>query len=223
MNKPLIALTIARASDLHVLIRKVGNSLGGANSLVQTQTALSSFPAFSRSFHFSSPRSKEKDRKYYLQTSQPRDEGTAGENTIGIDRAHRRKDIFPDENTPNLIFDGLKFKDLPIVNIRVSKNNTILSLTDAKGMVKLLRSCGMEGFKNARKGTNIAAQAAAVTIGKKSVDLGVSSVRINVRGLGPGRLASLKGLEMSGLNIVSITDSTRVSLNPPRPRKQRKI
>uniref|UniRef100_A0A8D8SM01 28S ribosomal protein S11, mitochondrial n=1 Tax=Cacopsylla melanoneura TaxID=428564 RepID=A0A8D8SM01_9HEMI len=197
----------------------VGNSLGGASSNQSCHV-----PAvFSRSLHFSSPRCKEKDRKYYVQTSLPRDEGTDGEKTTGIDRAHRRKDIFPDENTPDLIFDGLKFKDLPVLNIRVSKNNTILSLSDAKGAVKLLRSCGMEGFKNARKGTNIAAQAAAITIGKKSVDLGVTSVRINVQGLGPGRLASIKGLEMTGLNIVSITDSTRCSEVPPRPRKQRKI
>jgi len=28
---------------------------------------------------------------------------------------------------------------------------------------------------------------------------------------------------MTGLNIVSITDDTRVSWNPPRPRKQRRI
>jgi hypothetical protein len=32
------------------------------------------------------------------------------------------------------------------------------------GAVKLLRSCGMEGFKNARKGTNIAAQATAISL-----------------------------------------------------------
>lgn len=33
------------------------------------------------------------------------------------------------------------------------------------GVVNMLRSCGVEGFKNARKGTNIAAQATAVSIG----------------------------------------------------------
>jgi small subunit ribosomal protein S11 len=39
-------------------------------------------------------------------------------------------------------------------------NNEQLSLA---GDVKLFRSCGMEGFKNARKGTNIAAQATAIS------------------------------------------------------------
>jgi len=32
------------------------------------------------------------------------------------------------------------------------------------GVLRLIRSCGIEGFKNTRKGTNIAAQATAVTI-----------------------------------------------------------
>ncbi|KAI5709802.1 hypothetical protein M8J75_003403 [Diaphorina citri] len=216
INSTIVKSTVPLYSNL--LISRVGTAQGGASPNICLGES-----SCSRSFHSSAPRSKEKDRKYYVQTSLPRDEGTEGERSIGIDRAHRRKDIFPDENTPDLIFDGLKFKNLPIMNIRVTKNNTILSLSDAKGVVKLLRSCGMEGFKNARKGTNIAAQAAGITIGKKALEIGVSSVRINVRGLGPGRLASIKGLEMTGLNIVSITDSTRCSETPPRPRKQRKI
>lgn len=31
------------------------------------------------------------------------------------------------------------------------------------GVAELCRSCGIEGFKNARKGTNIAAQATAIS------------------------------------------------------------
>lgn len=33
------------------------------------------------------------------------------------------------------------------------------------GKIEMVRSCGVEGFKNTRKGTNIAAQATAITIG----------------------------------------------------------
>lgn len=33
------------------------------------------------------------------------------------------------------------------------------------GTIEMVRSCGVEGFKNTRKGTNIAAQATAITIG----------------------------------------------------------
>lgn len=77
-------------------------------------------------------------------------------------------DIFPDENLPNKLFNGVPFRELPIFNIRVTSNNTILSLTDSKGTPKIIRSCGIEGFKNTRKGTNIAAQATAISIASVS-------------------------------------------------------
>jgi Ribosomal protein S11 len=48
----------------------------------------------------------------------------------------------------------------------------------------------MEGFKNTRKGTNIAAQATAISIATKIMERGIKSVRIAVRGLGPGRMVS---------------------------------
>lgn len=35
--------------------------------------------------------------------------------------------------------------------------------------------------------------------------------------------SSVKGLQMGGLDIISVTDSTRVSENPPRPRKRRRL
>lgn len=52
---------------------------------------------------------------------------------------------------------------------------------------------------------------------------GIHTVRVMVRGLGPGRTSSIKGLQMAGLNIVSVTDATPVSDNPPRPRKARRL
>lgn len=114
-------------------------------------------------------------------------------------------------------------------------------MTNAKGNPQINRSCGMEGFKNTRKGTNIAAQATAITISGKILERGIKAVRVAVRGLGPGRMvnnlfhinflqnkmylfqSAIKGLQMGGLNIVSITDTTPVSWNPPRPRKQKKL
>ncbi|KAF2881379.1 hypothetical protein ILUMI_24793 [Ignelater luminosus] len=162
-------------------------------------------------------------RKEMLRSLPAPDEGTAGERAIDIDGRMQKDSLFPDEDTPNRLFHGTPFKELPIFNIRVSPNNTILSLTDYKGVPKLIRSCGVEGFKHTKKGTNIAAQATAITIGTKAMERGIKTVRVSVRGLGPGRMSAIKGLQMSGLNIVSITDSTRVSWNPPRPRKAKKL
>jgi len=35
--------------------------------------------------------------------------------------------------------------------------------------------------------------------------------------------SAIKGLQMGGLDIISVTDNTPVSWNPPRPRKRRKL
>lgn len=85
MLKSLLVPIMPNSNGMNILISRVGIILGGA-SLSNSRLFSTSL---SRSFHASSPRTKEKDRKYYLQTSLPRDEGTQGENTIGLDRAHR--------------------------------------------------------------------------------------------------------------------------------------
>ncbi|XP_044747307.1 28S ribosomal protein S11, mitochondrial [Coccinella septempunctata] len=164
------------------------------------------------------------DRKEMLRSLPKIDEGTSGEKAEEMDILLKDKQsMFPTKDTPNQLFNGIRFRDLPIFNIKSSPNNTIISLTNSKGDPQMLRSCGIEGFKNTRKGTNIAAQATAITIGTKAYNKGIKTVRVRVRGVGPGRMSSIKGLQMAGLQIVSITDNTPVSWNPPRPRKQRKL
>lgn len=122
--------------------------------------------------------------------------------------------MLPDKNLPNQLFNGIAFKELPICHIRVSKNNTIMDVTDAKGKAVFLRSAGVVGFKNARKGTNIAAQTTAIAITEvcaewselrmfaivfgiffwlqKALERGMDYMRVVVRGLGPGRLVTFK-------------------------------
>lgn len=55
----------------------------------------------------------------------------------------RKDNLFPDEDTPNRLFYGIPFKELPVFNIKVSPNNTIISLTDYKGKYigSLFSSC----------------------------------------------------------------------------------
>ncbi|KAI4495493.1 hypothetical protein M0802_008707 [Mischocyttarus mexicanus] len=131
--------------------------------------------------------------------------------------------LFPNEDTPNWIFKGIPYKELPIVNINATPNNTIMSLTDYKGKTLSYHTAGIEGFKNTRKGTNVAAQQAAVTFSESIRNRSIPLVRVRVQGIGAGRMAALKGLQLGGVEIVSITDSTRVSWNPRRPRKPRRV
>nr|XP_005911076.1 PREDICTED: 28S ribosomal protein S11, mitochondrial isoform X2 [Bos mutus] len=84
-------------------------------------------------------------------------------------------------------------------------------------------SCGTEGFRNAKKGTGIAAQTAGIAAAAKATGKGVTHVRVVVKGLGPGRLSAIKGLTMGGLEVISITDNTPIPHNGCRPRKARRL
>nr|XP_023012316.1 uncharacterized protein LOC111502462 [Leptinotarsa decemlineata] len=158
------------------------------------------------------------DRKEMLRSAPATDEGAVGEKSIDVDSIiHKNSDTFPTFDTPNRIFNGIAFKNLPIFNIRVSPNNTIVCLTDAKGnFVSHYANSFLDRIKPAIiSSLNFILQ--------KALEKGIKTVRVRVRGLGPGRMAAIKGLQLSGLEIVSITDSTHVSWNPPRARKQRKL
>lgn len=85
---------------------------------------------------------------------------------ILFDSISQRFQRFPDIGLPDRLYGETAFKDLHIVNIRVSKNNTIITVTTSAGYVLALNSNGKEGYKNCRKGTNIAGQATAITLGK---------------------------------------------------------
>lgn len=177
--------------------------------------------SFVRFFQTSAPNATERFDHKRIPAD---DEGVQGEKIVDLDAVLKAKqNIFPTLESDYQLYDGIPYKDIPICNIRVSHNNTVFTITDAAGKVRLIRSCGIEGFKNTKKGTNIAAQTTAISIATKAIDKGFKNVRVRVQGLGPGRLAAVKGLQMGGLEIISVTDNTHVSWNPPRPRKARRL
>ncbi|XP_063955924.1 small ribosomal subunit protein uS11m-like isoform X1 [Lytechinus pictus] len=133
------------------------------------------------------------------------------------------KTFIAPSDTNSLIFNGTLYDQLPIVNIKATYNNTHISVADHTGRTVARTSCGTEGFKNAKKGTAIAAQTAAIAAATKALDKGMNTVRIVIKGIGPGRQTSIKGLQMGGLDIVSITDNTPVPHNGCRPRKARRL
>ncbi|XP_072166654.1 small ribosomal subunit protein uS11m-like isoform X1 [Diadema setosum] len=126
-------------------------------------------------------------------------------------------------STESLVFNGIPYDRLPIVYIKATYNNTHISVADYKGITVGNTSCGTEGFKNAKKGTAIAAQTAAIAAATKALDKNMTTVRVIVKGIGPGRQSSIKGLQMGGLDVVSITDNTPVPHNGCRPRKARRL
>jgi len=109
------------------------------------------------------------------------------------------------------------------IHINSTKNNTILTLVDGKGYTKGWSCSGSLGFKNARKSTLYAAQAAAESLVSSAKTLGYTHLRLLVKGLGRGKQSSLRAVCKSGLKIVSVEDKTGIPYNGCRPSKKRRV
>ncbi|XP_007944286.1 28S ribosomal protein S11, mitochondrial [Orycteropus afer afer] len=123
----------------------------------------------------------------------------------------------------SLRWGGKKFEEIPIAHIKASYNNTQIQVVSATNQPLARASCGTEGFRNAKKGTGIAAQTTGIAAAAKATGKGVTHIRVVVKGLGPGRSAAIKGLTMGGLEVISITDNTPIPHNGCRPRKARRL
>jgi len=108
------------------------------------------------------------------------------------------------------------------VYIRALYNNTIVTLTDPDGNVLAWSSPGANGFKGARQSTPYAGQVSAEMVAEKAQAFGMQSVEVFVKGMGPGRDQTIRGLMNGGLDVVSIADRTRVPHGGCRAPRQRK-
>lgn len=108
-------------------------------------------------------------------------------------------------------------------HIFASFNNTIITISDLNGSVISWCSAGCKGFKGARKSTPFAAQVTAEAVAKKAKCHGVKTLAVKMKGPGSGREAAMRGLQSSGMNIVSIEDVTPIPHNGCRPPKKRRV
>ena len=105
-------------------------------------------------------------------------------------------------------------------HIQSSFNNTIVTLTDTQGNALSWASAGGLGFRGSRKSTPFAAQMASEAAAKASMDHGVKSVEVCVKGPGPGREAAVRALQAAGLEVTAINDVTPIPHNGCRPPKR---
>jgi len=130
--------------------------------------------------------------------------------------------MMPTVETLEEDFNGTPFRELPVCVIMCSKNNTRVFIYDTDKL-KLYTSASLEGFKNCKKKTTVAGQATGVAAGLKALRRGYETVRCVIKGLGPGRLTAIKGMAMTGVNIVSISDFTPLPEKGPRARGPRHL
>jgi small subunit ribosomal protein S11 len=110
-----------------------------------------------------------------------------------------------------------------VAHIHSSFNNTIVSITDMTGGAISWASAGGMGFKGSKKSTPFAAQMAAETAARKSMEHGMKQVEVYVKGPGAGREAAIRALQAAGLEIVLIKDVTPIPHNGCRPPKRRRV
>ena len=109
------------------------------------------------------------------------------------------------------------------VHIRSSFNNTMVTVTDAQGNALSWASSGGLGFRGSRKSTPFAAQMAAETAAKASMEHGMRIVEVYVKGPGAGRESAIRALQAAGLEVNMIKDVTPIPHNGCRPPKRRRV
>ncbi|VDN44924.1 unnamed protein product [Gongylonema pulchrum] len=110
----------------------------------------------------------------------PQAEGTVGgASWVPVNLSHFEKRL-PTVEIFKQQFDGIPFEELPIVHIKASRNNTLITVTDHRYKIITYTSCRLEGFKNARKKTNIAGQTTGVAAGQRLIRRGIRTVRVVV-------------------------------------------
>ncbi|CAN5122125.1 30S ribosomal protein S11 [soil metagenome] len=110
------------------------------------------------------------------------------------------------------------------IYITATFNNTLVTVTDEAGGTLVVNSCGMHGFSGTRKSTPYAGTVTTESALKKAVEVhGMRKVDVFVKGIGPGREASLRAIRASEVDIGKIVDITPIPHNGVRPPKVRRV
>lgn len=118
-----------------------------------------------------------------------------------------------------------KGKAIPagIAYVRSSFNNTLVSITDARGGVIAWSSAGKAGFKGSRKCTAFAATMVAQDAARQAMAKGMHEVEVKIQGAGAGRESAVRAIQSAGIHVTLIKDCTPIPHNGCRPRKRRRV
>lgn len=107
-----------------------------------------------------------------------------------------------------------------VAHIHSTHQNTIVTFTDEKGNVFAWSSSGAIGYKGTKKKTPYAAGLAAAAASEEAKKSGLKEVIVKLKGIGPGKDAAKKQIEVSGIIVKSVEDVTPIPHNGTRPPKR---
>jgi small subunit ribosomal protein S11 len=110
-----------------------------------------------------------------------------------------------------------------IIYLKASQNNTIITLTDLKGRVQYVRSCGCLGFNGKKKrSTKFAIESTLLAVIQKAKEFGWIRIAVYLSGFAKGRFYVLACLKKSQLKLSIIRDITPIPHNGCRPKRLRR-
>ncbi|MBU1165040.1 30S ribosomal protein S11 [Patescibacteria group bacterium] len=107
--------------------------------------------------------------------------------------------------------------------IKATYNNTIITFTDQSGNTIAWASAGMSGFRGPKKSTPYAAGIIVKNAADRAKERGLKEVAVFVKGVGSGREAAIRALNINGLTLLGIKDVTPIPHNGCRPKKPRRV
>jgi small subunit ribosomal protein S11 len=105
----------------------------------------------------------------------------------------------------------------------VSRNNSVATLTDIAGNVKVCCSGGLAGFKGSNKSTKYAKDAVIQQIISKAKSLGYSKIIVHFNGTKLMRLKIVRLLRKAKIRVVAVNILTRPPHNGCRAKKVRRL
>lgn len=116
-------------------------------------------------------------------------------------------------------------KHIATLSVLSSRNNTLLTLSGGGGRVLKSgwASAGSVGFKNSRKSSTYASQAAAKSLLLRAKQQGIRALHIKLLGTGRAEGAVVRTLQQSSLKIWAIKECTSAVHNGCRRPKIRRI
>lgn len=165
------------------------------------------------------------EKQWVLAENQPQHQHNMGKKHV-IETSQEEA-VKESEKIDKAVNKEVKVKSVGVqegkVYVSSSYNNTILTLTNARGQVLAWKSAGAVGFKGTKKSTSFAASRVAETIANACKKMGIDRIEVLIKGIGAGRESAVRTLVTQGLNVVSIKDVTPIPHNGCRHKKVRRV
>lgn len=144
-------------------------------------------------------------------------------------KEEKKRDIFAEimgeDEVPLRIHKAKGSKNVTagIVHVTATFNNTLVSVTDARGNAIGWSSAGKMGFKGSRKSTAYAAQVVSQDACRQAMSHGLKAVEVRIKGPGAGRESAVRAVQALGIDVTAINDVTPIPHNGCRPKKARRV